>query len=74
MWEHTRNVHAGVVGENDGINDYRMKVTGKFKKCLERQVMEGVRIQKCENNGETLLNSKNEYFTPRNIQAVFKQW
>ena len=74
MWEHTRNVHDGEVGENNGMNDYRMKVTGKFRKCLERQVNEGVRIQKCEDKGGTLLNSKKEYFTPRTIQTIFKQW
>ena len=41
MWEHTRYVHGGVVGDLDGKCDFMMKVTGRFRKCLERQVNEG---------------------------------
>ena len=71
MWEHARDMHGGVVG---GMGDFNMKVTGKFRKCLERQVSEGIQITMCENEGGTLLNSKNEYFTPKNVETVFKQW
>ena len=74
MWEHTRDVHGGVLGDKNGMSDYMMNVTGKFMKCLERQVTEGIRIEMCEKEGGQLLNSKNEYFTPRNIETVFKQW
>ena len=74
MWEHTRDVHGGVVGDSDGKCDFIMKVTGRFRKCLERQVTEGVLIEMCENGGGKLLNSKNEYFTPKNVETVFKQW
>ena len=74
MWEHTRDVHGGFVGESEGMCDFDMKVTGKFRKCLERQVTEGILIEMCEKGGGKLLNSKNEYFTPKNIETVFKQW
>ena len=36
MWEHTRNVQGGVMGDLDGKTDYKMKVTDRFRKCLER--------------------------------------
>ena len=36
--EHTRDVHEGAVGESGGMLDYIVTVTGKFRKCLERQV------------------------------------
>ena len=74
MWEHTRDVHGGVLGDENGMSDYMMNVTGRFTKCLERQVTEGIRIEMCEKEGGQLLNSENEYFTPRNIETVFKQW
>ena len=74
MWEHTRDHHGGVVSDDMGLTDYRMKVTKKFDKCLYRQVFEGVRMQHCVREGGSLLNSKNEYYTPKSVQAVFKQW
>ena len=74
MWEHTRDEHDGVVGGEGGVDDYEMKVTAVFKKCLQRQVNEGVQINKYEARGDKILNSKNEYFTPKTIQTVFRQW
>ena len=74
MWEHTRDVHGGVVGVNRGLMDYKMCVTKKFKKCLDRQVFEDIRMQQCVEKGGTLLNSKNEYYTPKSVQVIYKQW
>ena len=48
MWEHTRDVHAGVVGQSGGMEDYKVKVVEKFQKCLYRQVDEDVRMQEFE--------------------------
>ena len=73
MWEHTRDVHGGAVGPDSGVNDYKVRVAGKFNKCLQRQVDEDIRMQEFEANGATLLNSKHEYFTPKSVQAVFRQ-
>ena len=74
MWEHTRDNHEGAVGEVRGMKDYKFKVTGIFRKCLQRQVNEGIQIQKCEAERDKLLNSKNEYFQPKTIQTLFRQW
>ena len=68
------NIQGGVVGPDGGMCDYKVRVTGKFQKCLERQVTEGVQIGHCEMSGGILLNSRNEYFTPKNIEPIFKQW
>ena len=74
MWEHTRDHHNGVMGTDSGMTDYKFEVTGSFSKCLQRQVDEDVRIQKCEAECGKLLNSKYEYFTPKSVQVMFKQW
>ena len=73
MWEHVRDNHGGVVGENSGINDFRMNVRGRFTKCLDRQVDEDLRMQEFEGGGGVILNSKCEYYTPKSIQPVFRQ-
>ena len=39
-----------------------MKITGRFKTAMNRQIDEGIRIQ--GENPETLLNSKNEFYGP----------
>ena len=62
------------MGDNEGMSDYNVMVTGKFRKCLERQVTEVLFIDKCEKSEGKLLNSKNEYFTPKNVQTIFNQW
>ena len=69
MWEHSRDCHGGQVGERGGIADYKFRVTGVFRKCLDRQIDEGLRITACETEGGVLLNSKNEFFTPINCIA-----
>ena len=59
MWEHSRDWHGGVVGPNGGMEDYDFSVASVFKKCLDRQVEEGLRILECEGGGGVVLNSKN---------------
>ena len=73
MWEHCRDCHDGDLGEDGGMRDYKFEVTGVFKKCLDRQVDEGLRITRCEAEGGTILNSKNEFFTPKIVSTVFRQ-
>ena len=73
MWEHSRDCHGGLLGQRGGIGDYQFSVTGVFRKCLDRQVDEGLRILQCENEGGVVLNSKNEWFTPKVIETVFRQ-
>ena len=73
MWEHTRDVHYGQVGEGGGQFDFKFTVTNKFRKCLQRQVNEDIRMKTRENEGFKLLNSKNEYYTPKSVELIFKQ-
>ena len=44
------------MGENDGMEDYRFSVSGVFRKCLDRQVDDVLRMQQCEIEGGVLLN------------------
>ena len=73
MWEHTRDKHGGVLGDDRGLTDYKFRVVKKFRKCLERQIDEDQRMQKNERDGGVTLNSKNEYYTPKGVQPVFLQ-
>ena len=61
------------MGPDEGSRDYIVKVAGRFRKCLYRQVDEDVRMQNFEANGGALLNSKYEYYMPKSIQPVFRQ-
>ena len=72
MWEHNRECHGGVLREERGRLDYEFNVTGVFRKCLDRQVDEGIRIFKCVAEGQNLLNSKNEWYTPRIVEHVYE--
>ena len=36
MWEHTRDFHGGIVGQNKGMEDYEVKLVGKFENCTGR--------------------------------------
>ena len=74
MWEHTRDVHGGTVGEHGGVKDFKFSVSGKFRKCLDRQVDEGLRIQRREREGCVLLNGKNEFYKPRIVEPDFRQF
>jgi hypothetical protein len=73
MWEHTRDFHEGQVGEMGGLGDFKASVVKKFSKCLPRQVNEDIRMQEFESKGDNLLNSKQEYYTPKSVQTVFRQ-
>ena len=71
MWEHSRDHHGGVVGAGEGKDDYKAKVTGKFQKCLQRQVDEDIRMQVFEKGGGHLSDSKKEYYTAKSVQTIF---
>ena len=73
MWEHVRDCYGGVVGISRGMEDYRVNVTGTFRKTMNWQVDEDQRMQECENLGHTVLNSKHEWFTPKGVQYAFRQ-
>ena len=73
MWEHTRDVHGGQLGDQQGLVDYKFKVAKVFQKCLQRQIDEGLRIKRSENEGCTLFNGKNEFYTPKLVEPIFRQ-
>ena len=54
--------------------DFKVKVSGSFSKCLQRQVDEDIRMQEYEASGGILLNSKYEYYTPKSVQTIFHQF
>ena len=58
MWAHTRDVHGGTMGDNNVVFDYSFKVAGTFRRWLQRQVDEGIRMRIRESDGCVLFNSK----------------
>ena len=72
MWEHVRDNHEDIVGESGGKHDYNVKMTGRFGRCLQRQVDEDIRMQECE-AGLGVVLSRNEYFTPKSVHPLFRQ-
>ena len=73
MWEHTRDVHGGQIGEQGGVSDYKFHVSSTFRRCLQRQIDEGLMMKMKENEGCILLNGKNEFFTPKLVEVTFRQ-
>ena len=73
MWEHSQDHHGAVLGVNDGMEDYLAQVTGTFRKCLNRQVDEDIRMQVCEKGGGKVLNSRKGYYTAKSVQPMFRQ-
>ena len=35
IWEHMRDCHGGGLDEHGGMGDFKLKVTGTFRKCTE---------------------------------------
>ena len=81
MWQHTREVHDGQIGEDGGVKDYKFHVTESFKDSFTRQVDESVRLSREERGLENTggdgeyrcLNRKGEYFVARRVQPTFQE-
>ena len=87
MWNHTKHIHGGVPGPNNGEDDYQMFLDGSFRDPLTRQVDEDVRMRvgvvevarrrckdrNCDINVQ-LMNTRNEYFKPKSVMTTFSQW
>jgi hypothetical protein len=56
-----------------GFRDFKASVVKKFSKCLPRQVNEDIGMQEFKMKVCNLLNSKQEYYTPKIVQTVFWQ-
>ena len=70
MWEHSRDFHEGNVGVNGGMLDYKFEVWGVFRKCLDRQIEEGLRIFECELNSFKL---QEQVLYTKIVQPEFRQ-
>ena len=66
MWKHIVNEHEG---GSDGV-EFDLKVTGIYKKTIQRQLSEAQSIQK--HRGESCLNSKTEYHGQRLKRIVIE--
>ena len=82
MWEHNLCQHGGLAGPDGGASDYMFNLHGTFRKPLQRQVDEAVRLGQIEKHGRVLdekggggkvisLNSRGEFYTPKTVQYVF---
>ena len=58
IYKHIKNDHT----EEEENVTFQMKVTGRFKSAMARQIDEGIRIQNKHPNA--LLNSKSEFYGP----------
>ena len=45
MWNHTKEVHGGIHGRENGVRDYTMFLDASFKDPLTRQVEEDMRMR-----------------------------
>ena len=68
MYQHTAEVHGGVIGRDRGIYDYKYKLLETFKDNLTRQVDEGRRQGVMEDfqrkKRAIVLNSKLDFIKP----------
>ena len=68
MWNHTKEVHGGVIGDNKGLFDYRFVLLDNYRDNLSRQSSEGFRQLQFEKkqtqNRAACLNSKIDYIRP----------
>ena len=52
---------GSIMDEEEKVN-FEMKITGRFKDLMRRQIDEAYRIN--NRDGETILNTKNEFHGP----------
>ena len=78
MWDHTSDEHEGVIG----TTDYSFSITGTFRDPTTRITDEAIRIRREEQGklhtggGEgpvVILNSKNEFYTAKDVRVNFTQ-
>ena len=74
MWNHTREVHGGLVGDNKGLLDYRFVLLDKYIDNLSRQSSEGYRQLQFEKEQKkakaVCLFSKIDYIRPFKTQLT----
>ena len=66
--------HYGVMGGENGLLDYKMKVLNTFKESLNRILEEAVRIQQLDGDQRIeMLNSKIEYYAPQYVRPSYSK-
>ena len=82
MADHTRNTHKSIIS-NDPTSDYEFVTVATFRKPLQRQVDEYLRMERVKRSKKMrvgneewrvelpLLNRKDEYWAPRNTTYTF---
>ena len=86
LWNHTKDVHGGILRgeggrEEEGRADYEFNVTKTFRDPSTRIVDEAIRIKREESRliktggigPLTLLNTKEEFYTSKDVRMVFTQ-
>jgi hypothetical protein len=81
MWQHVKEEHQGII-RGDGRNDFKFKVTGKYKEPTVRIADESVRLSREERGlreavGGTgklfILNGKDEFYNTKMVNVAFTQ-
>ena len=69
MWAHTGEVHNGIRGQGNGVQDYTPELLSSHRYPMDRQQDEGVRIKEVSMDpGVESLNSQQEYFKPEYLK------
>ena len=72
MHRHMVERHNGVIGNGNGICDYKMESLNHFRESLTRVLEEAVRIQEVDSDPKILMmNSKFEYYGPQDVRPAF---
>ena len=89
MWDHTRDIHDGIFGPENGQSDYKMEIESRQKTSFTRQIRESVLIKRNEEGKDReyiqsgnkkvemkpdLMNGRGEWFAPKCVEVIFHQW
>ena len=89
MWDHTRDMHDGILGPENGQGDYQMEFESRQKTSFARQIRESVLIKRNEEGKDRefmqggtekvelkldLMNGRGEWFAPKCVEVLFHQW
>ena len=77
MWNHTKDTHQGIIGQDRGVKYYQMVHLETWDKPLDRLTAEGVLISELEylheNNKAKCLNSKSDFKQSHTVTLNFNQ-
>ena len=74
MHKHMIDKHYGVMGGENGLLDYKMKVLNTFRESRNRILKAAVRIQNLDGDQRIeMLNSKIEYYAPQYVRPSYSK-